>query len=213
MIGKNVDTYCSEDLKLIENYDKAVSDPYQIWEMHHRLEDSYTRKELIKAGLYYNRPANELIFLTRDDHNKLHKHALGMKHSEETKQLMSIHRKNHSTWWNNGIEEVRGDVCPEGFTKGRFKRTAEQNAKTSASLVGMHWWNNGTINIRARECPEGCIAGQIIHKLPDKEVFGKKISKKLTGLKFWNNGKINKRAYECPEGFVAGRIKINNKQQ
>lgn len=125
MIGKDAYRYCSEDLSFIENYDKATVDIYEIWEMHHRLEESYTRKELIKMGLYYNRPANELIFLTREEHNKLHKHALGMKHSEETKKLMSIQRKNHSFWWNNGIEEVRSESCPEGFAKGRFKRTAE----------------------------------------------------------------------------------------
>lgn len=37
MIGNYVFRYCS-DYKSIENYEKAVEDKTQIWEVHHRLE-------------------------------------------------------------------------------------------------------------------------------------------------------------------------------
>ena len=30
--------YCSEDISLIENYDKAVNDKEQTWHCHHRRE-------------------------------------------------------------------------------------------------------------------------------------------------------------------------------
>lgn len=74
MIGRNVKQFCCEDISLIENYNKAISDNTQIYECHHRNEiilNKYT-EELIADDLYYNRPASELIFLTRQEHRKIH---------------------------------------------------------------------------------------------------------------------------------------------
>lgn len=76
----NAKLYCSEDISLIENYDKAIIDK-EMWECHHRLETDLglSKEELIDLRLYANRPASELIFLTRSEHKALH---------------MSAHRKN-----------------------------------------------------------------------------------------------------------------------
>ena len=71
--------YCLEDISLIENYNEAISDQTKMWEIHHRREcDSegrtlFTCKQLIEMGLYYNRPASELVFVTRSMHWKLHR--------------------------------------------------------------------------------------------------------------------------------------------
>ena len=68
--------YCCDDISNIENYELAINDTIQTWECHHRGEvlpcGRYTPKDLIKFGLYYSRPASELIFLTPDDHRQLH---------------------------------------------------------------------------------------------------------------------------------------------
>lgn len=54
-----------------------------MWEIHHRREcDSegrtlFTCKQLVEMNLYYNRPAAELIFVTRSMHLKLHKEMCG----------------------------------------------------------------------------------------------------------------------------------------
>lgn len=68
--------YCSESLSLIENYDKAIADTTQTWICHHRLElhDDYRNsiEDLKLMNLYYNRPASELIYLTRSEHTTLH---------------------------------------------------------------------------------------------------------------------------------------------
>ncbi len=75
MINFNcVNNYCSEDLSLIENYEQAVNDKTQIWDCHHRLqiELRLSKAELIKQGLYWNRPPSELIFLTHVEHARLH---------------------------------------------------------------------------------------------------------------------------------------------
>lgn len=71
--------YCSEDVSLIENYHEAIADEKRTWDIHHRREcDSegrtlFTHKQLKEMGLYFNRPASELIFVTRSMHKKLHR--------------------------------------------------------------------------------------------------------------------------------------------
>lgn len=70
--------YCKDDLSKIENYDKAIADITNTWDIHHRLEltlDSefaHTREELKRLGMYYHRPYFELIFLTHGEHQSLH---------------------------------------------------------------------------------------------------------------------------------------------
>lgn len=45
-----------------------------MWDCHHRKEtdEGLSVAELIEQGLYWNRPASELIFLTRSEHMRLH---------------------------------------------------------------------------------------------------------------------------------------------
>ena len=76
---KHAKSYCSEDISLIENYHQAIADEKRMWEIHHRREcDSegrtlFTCKQLIEMGLYFKRPASELVFVTRAMHWKLHR--------------------------------------------------------------------------------------------------------------------------------------------
>ena len=94
---------CCEDLSLIENYDIAIKSN-EIFDCHHRLELNYSMNELKQMNLYYNRPANELIFLSKHDHISLHhkgkilsndikqkisKSKTGQTHTEEAKQKIS----------------------------------------------------------------------------------------------------------------------------
>lgn len=69
---KCVKPFCKDDISLIKNYDKAINDNTKTWDCHHINELTYTKNELIKMNMYYNRPACELIFLTRSEHNKIH---------------------------------------------------------------------------------------------------------------------------------------------
>lgn len=87
--------FCSESISEIENYDLALSDKDNTWDIHHRLETelNLSKKELIDNGLYYNRPASELIFLTRSEHVKLHypQHkSHHFKHTEEAKRRIGL---------------------------------------------------------------------------------------------------------------------------
>lgn len=108
MIGRRAKSYCKDDISLIENYDKAIADTTQIWECHHRDEIKIlpsgitvlrNKEDLIEAGRYYNCPANELIFLTKEEHKRMHlnsirskliKSRIGFKCSDKFKKEQSI---------------------------------------------------------------------------------------------------------------------------
>lgn len=101
---KTVKRVCKDYIH-IENYDKAIADDSQTWICHHRLEthtsDNKRRlvdlsvDELKVLDIYWNRPSEELIFLTRKDHAKLHSEhndkwtTLGHKHTKEAKAKIS----------------------------------------------------------------------------------------------------------------------------
>lgn len=65
--------YCKTP-ELIENYEKAKSDNFEGWMIHHRLEEFYSRKELINMGKYKNVPAEELIFVKGQKEHFAQKH-------------------------------------------------------------------------------------------------------------------------------------------
>lgn len=80
--GEHLRIYCCEDISLIENYDKASADKFIGWQCHHRLETHNSDGELrdtfitfdglIALGMYYKRPASELILLPMKEHRRLH---------------------------------------------------------------------------------------------------------------------------------------------
>jgi hypothetical protein len=115
---REVKKYCKEDVSLIENYDIAMNDKSQTWHCHHKLgvntDYCNSTDELKLMGIYYDRPACELIFVTKDEHRKIHsvnsigakngmfgthkteeekvnlsKKLTGIKRSKETKEKMS----------------------------------------------------------------------------------------------------------------------------
>ena len=75
--------FVEELLKKVENYEKAKADNFVNWVQHHRLEThnsdgekrlvQITAEELQALDMYYNRPAEELIWLTRAEHINIHR--------------------------------------------------------------------------------------------------------------------------------------------
>lgn len=100
MISKfHAHKFCKDNLSKIENYEKAISDTTQIWDLHHRDEIRVlpsgmivyrSRQELIENGRYFKCPANELIFLTHSEHQRLHK-----KSAETRKKMSKVNAGNH----------------------------------------------------------------------------------------------------------------------
>lgn len=103
--------YCLVPEK-IENFEKALADNFVGWEVHHRLEThtsdgerrlvDISKAELKALDMYYNVPAEQLIYLTKAEHNSLHKkgntNTLGKRHSEEAKKKMSLAKKRNVHW-------------------------------------------------------------------------------------------------------------------
>lgn len=129
--------------ELIENYDKAVADTTQSWICHHRLEthnsDGKQRlvnilgEELIALGMYYDRPSEELIFLTPAQHAKLHRK--NKKRSEETRAKISVTMKG-----SQRSEETRAKISASHKGKpspNKGKSLSEEiKAKISAANKG-----------------------------------------------------------------------------
>lgn len=159
--------YCCEDITLIENYDKAIADTTQTWQIHHRDEIRTlpsgmvvyrTQEDLIESGRYYNCPANELIFLTKSEHNKLHMKyrpklsedvyckAVRTRHerghhllSEATKRKISESHKGKSSW-NKG-KHYKCEAISIALSGKHLSDNTKR--KMSLSRSGRKWYNDG----------------------------------------------------------------------
>lgn len=190
--------YC-KDFENIENYQKAKADNFKGWDCHHRLETwtsdgerravDITAAELIALGMYYNRPASELIFLRKCEHTALRKVSSatrkkiseakkGKPKSEETKKKLSVANKgkHHSEETRRKISEAARNMSAEtrkkmseahkgkpGGMKGKH-HSEESRKKLGAANRETRWYNNGEINIRAKMCPKGFVPGRISWK-------------------------------------------------
>lgn len=92
--------YCRHP-ELIENYEKAIADKTQVWDVHHRKEELYSYKELKERNEYYDVSPEDLIFLTREEHCKIDSYCKRLGEtkkkknlSEETKRKMCEAQKN-----------------------------------------------------------------------------------------------------------------------
>ena len=191
----------------IENYEKAKADNFKGWDCHHRLEthnsDGKRRdvdisvEELKALDMYYNRPADELIFLTIYEHSKLH--MKGKHLSEETRKKLSEASKGnkyalgykHSEEAKNKISEAnKGEKNP---FYGKH-HTEESKRMNSEAHKGKYLGKDNPFYGKT-------------HSEESKKRIGAINKVKMKGMRFFNNGKINIRAKECPDGFVPGRIK------
>ena len=166
--------YC-KDIEDVENYEKAKTDNFKGWECHHRLEThtsdgerrvvDITAAELQALGMYYHRPASELIFLTESEHKSLRK---GKHHSEESKKKISKaakgkpkteeHKKRIGKTLKGKYTGEDNPFYGKQHTEEVKKRIGEKNR---GRLRGTRWFNNGKINKRAKECPDGFVPGRL----------------------------------------------------
>ena len=153
-MNHNFKRFCKEPEK-IENFEKAKKDDFVGWDCHHRLEThtsdgkrrdvDITKKELISLGMYYHRPAEELIFLPRSEHDAYRK---GKPKSDEARRKMS--------------EAKKGEKNPnygKHLSDETKKKMSESHKGKNIWTKGKHWYSNGKINIRAYECPDGFTPG------------------------------------------------------
>lgn len=149
--------FCREPIENIRNYNEAVKSTEK-YVCHHINGSDFTgfsKSDLIKMKMYYHRPASELIFLRKVDHQKYHKNFLGGHHTaeakekirnaskqrkqtEETKKKISMSKKGKPSP-NKGkpmSEEQKQKLI--AANKGR-KLTQEHRNKLSLKHLGKHW--------------------------------------------------------------------------
>lgn len=158
--------FCKDDITKIENYYKAIEDTTQMWHCHHRdevrtLPSGITvirsREELIENGRYYNCPANELIFLTKSEHSKLHSHnrtdeykrkmseikkgktgpMKGKHHSFDARKKMSEAQKGKNTWCKGRTASMDTRKKLSDAHKGRT--FTEEHRKKMAESAKKRW--------------------------------------------------------------------------
>ena len=171
-----IKNFCNEDISHIENYEKAMTDDTSLWVCHHRLElnDGYrlSAAELKGLELYYKRPANELIFLTRNEHARIHNS--GIIRPEEYKKNMSsiIHQihKEHPEIRKGVSDKLKGHLV-SNETKQKIsnknkghRHTKESIEKIGQSSKGKHFYTNGMINVFRYTCPKGFYPGMLINR-------------------------------------------------
>ena len=204
---KNFEKYCAEP-ENIENYEAARKNNFEGWNCHHRLEThnsdgerrliDITAAELKALGMYYNRPADELIFLTSMEHISLHQK--GKQCSEETRKKLSEAQKGKPK-----SEETRKKLSEA--QKGK-KYSEETKKKLSEANKGKH------ISEETKKKMSEAKKGKYIGK--DNSFYGKhhseeskkKMSEANKGRHWFNNGEVNKFCFECPEGFIPGKLLI-----
>lgn len=170
--------FCSEPLDKIEHYEEALAEDFKGWCIHHRLEIKLdgTRvsvQELNYQGLYYDRPANELVFMRNGEHTTLHMLGStfnrGKRHSAETRRKMSeaLKGKHLSAETRKKLSEAnRGEnnpmfgkhhsaeSCQKMSEAHKCKhKSAETRQKMSEAHKGKCWWNDGISSKHAKECP------------------------------------------------------------
>ena len=190
---ENRHKFCSEPLELVENYQQALAEGFKGWCIHHRLEiqpdwTRVSRQELKDNGLYYDRPASELIFMRFGEHTSLHNKGKAISEDSRRKIAESLKGKHHSEEHSQKIAEAN---------KGKH-RSAETRLKMSAALKGR------TFSEESRRKMSEAKRGKNL-----SEEHRRKMSKSWKGMLWWNNGISSKRSKECPgEGWTRGRLKF-----
>lgn len=171
---KYANKFCKDDISKIENYDKAVADN-KTWDCHHRLEthkyknrdrtewtqrdENVSRKMLQAFGVYYDRPAEELIFLPPTEHISLHwkgkkrgplsdetkskisktkKGKIMGPLSEETKRKISMSEKGKKVSEKTKQKISEANKGNSAWNKG-IPHSEETKKKLSEAIKGKHW--------------------------------------------------------------------------
>lgn len=198
---KTTKKYCSEDISLIENYEKAIGDA-ETWHCHHRLEtdNDLSLEQLVEKGLYYGRPANELIFIPASEHISMHLKGYtpwnkGLIMSDAFRNKMREINKGEKNpfYGKHHTEEVKQKISEAN--KGRHP-----SEETRKKIGDAH---RGEKNPSKRQDIRQKLSQIAIERFKDPTktpVYNKP---------WYNNGVKEAHYYEGsqPEGWVKGRLK------
>ena len=213
--------FCNESIYQIENYQQAEAENFKGWCMHHRLEiqsdgTRVSMQELKSKGLYYSRPASELVFMRFGEHMKLHMTGKHLTAEHRKKIAEALKGRTLSAEARKKLSEAR-----KGMTF-----SAEARKKLSEAHKGKpSWMKDKHLSAETR------LKMSEAHKGENNPFFGKhfsedhrrklsealkgkhrsdetrqKLSEAHRGKHWWNDGVSCKHAKECPgEGWKRGR--------
>lgn len=154
---KKVKMFCKGDYTKIENYDKAIADSTQTWHCHHKDEVKIlpsgiqvirSKDELIENGRYYDCPPNELIFMTRSDHRKLHTIGIPVSRSLKAKNNLSDGRVSDLGKRFKAVYGLRPRECRLAYKKekGVFARFGKLSVELTEQEINDCVKNMKSIN-------------------------------------------------------------------
>lgn len=188
----NVKKFCKDNISMIENYEKAINDTTQTWICHHRLgiDLGLSSKQLKDKDLYFNRPASELIFLTRAEHISIH--SSNRIFSEETRKRMSDAKQKGFVPWNKGLtKEIDERVAKySNALKGRNFSEEARKRMSAAKQKGFVPWNKGkkvgALSEEHRQKISNSLKGRVSYVRTEEN--RKKQSESHKGQIAWNKG-------------------------
>lgn len=201
-----------DNIENVENYEKAKADNFEGWICHHRLETHFSdgierpkdaqisQKELIILGIYYHRPAEELIFLTTKEHQNAH--FRGKHHSEETKEKLSEARKgkymgeDNPMYGKHHTEKSRKKMSDARKGKPTWIKGKHHSEESKKRMVEAHKgqpaWNKGK---------------KMSEDFCRKASEAAKQSEARKGRHWFNDGTKSVMSKTCPKGFIPGRLR------
>ena len=127
-------------IEAVENYDRACSEDFEGWTLHHKKEDRHTAKELIALKEYFYVDPSELIWLTIEEHEAIHReiNKLPWRIELETKRVE--HMKQSMKAWSEERKEKRAQAMREWWDddqRRRMKETCDAKRENGENLVNV----------------------------------------------------------------------------
>lgn len=158
--------YCNGDISKIENYYEALNDKETVWHIHHRLEThnsdgekrlvDLTVDELKALDMYYNRPPEELIFVTPSMHGSLH-HSGKSAWNKGTKGICKANsgsfKKGHTTWCKGtkGICKANSGSFKKGDTPWNKGKNLSDSQMLVMNEMKAAYRSNNPLNLKWNE--------------------------------------------------------------
>ena len=148
---KKAKKYC-KNYTQIANYEKAVSDPDNMWICHHINGEFWPREWLIANNLYYNRiDPHEFRFVTKSEHSIIHQNNedTSIKRSKSLKGRPSpMKGRTHSNESKRKVSEALKGRKPKNLSslqspESKLKRL--QAVRKRVELYNNYKANGGTM--------------------------------------------------------------------
>ena len=133
-------------IDVVENYDKACSEDFDHWVLHHRRESEKTAKELIDAGQYFYVDPKELIWLRESEHEEVHREINKLpwriKKEEERRRKLSETQKKRfrEIDWTPEMREKKSNTMKDWWTdehRREFSEYCAQKRENGENLVNV----------------------------------------------------------------------------